>query len=532
MVAPLLWAVFAVLLGADGDVLHVEAKTAWGIAELNEQLFVTDCAAASLLGLHTDGSVISSMRTGESEKASRPRGLCVVGELLAYVDELTRRIIYVDATSMTARGQIPAPGPRPMGLAFDGAALWCADHKEGRLYRLDARTGRVMGYLPAPGHAPHALDWSEGKLWVQDALDHCAYRVDPATGAVEASVALPGKLPRGILVRPGALLVVMAGKNDVVEAAYREDDGCTVSLPIEAHVRLECEVKPRGKGGAPGGARCVVAIPPESPRQQIENLKFFPEGHKTIEDAHGQQYAEWEVPALEEGGQVVVGWEADVQVWAMRFGFVPRGRDVPAPIDAAYLASSHYITTGAPEIQELTAGLKALHPIPGLLALRDRILERMSYKLEGGWDPADKVLARGTGSCSEYTFVLVSAGRSMGLPMRFAGGAVLQGPKDARKPQLERIDTVAHRWAEAFVEGAGWLPVDANRDDRKSPPFSRANFLALPNRTLVCSRTPLCENATMGTRYRAQLLRPRGSNHWHYGIKAIWTLKDIRPWTP
>ena len=532
MTVGLLCVALAAVPCADGDVLHVQAKTAWGLAELNGQFLVTDIGSASLLLLHTDGSVISRLQTGPSEKASRPRGLCVVGDQLAYADELTLRIVYVDPSDMSVRGEIAAPGPQPMGLAFDGSALWCADHKEKRLYRLDPRTGRVFGHLPSPGHAPHAMAWSEGKLWVQDDWDNCAYRVDPTTGVIELSVALPGGTCRGILPRPGALLVVMTAKNDIVEVAYQENGGCAMSLPIDAHVRLEWPISARAKQGAPAGARAVVAVPPDTPRQTITNLRFFPEGVEVVTDEYGQQYAEWAVPPLEHGKPMTFGWEADVRVRFVRYAFVPPDHDTAAPSEPEYLASDRFITVGAPAIRELGAGLEHLHPVTALLALRDRIHERLVYKLEGGWDAADKTLARGNGSCSEYSFVLVSAARAMGIPMRLAGGTALNGAKGPADPGGERPDRIFHRWTEAHVPGWGWVPIDANRDDKRPiPPFRRLHFLALPNRVLVCSRTPLCERARLGTHYLVRLERPQGPNHWGGGPQVLWTVTEHRPWS-
>jgi len=62
----------------------------------------------------------------------------------------------------------------------------------------------------------------------------------------------------------------------------------------------------------------------------------------------------------------------------------------------------------------------------GLLALRNRILERMSYVRDSRWKPADVCLERGTGSCSEYTCIFAGAARGMGMPVRFVGGTSWQ----------------------------------------------------------------------------------------------------------
>ena len=69
--------------------------------------------------------------------------------------------------------------------------------------------------------------------------------------------------------------------------------------------------------------------------------------------------------------------------------------------------------------------------------------------------------ARGSGSCSEYSFVFISMCRAAGLPARYVGALVV------RKDDAS-YDDVFHRWAEVYLPPFGWVPVDASRGDKPS----------------------------------------------------------------
>jgi len=62
---------------------------------------------------------------------------------------------------------------------------------------------------------------------------------------------------------------------------------------------------------------------------------------------------------------------------------------------------------------------------------------------------AKKVLRERRGVCVEYTHLLISVSRSLGIDTRYAGGYVVSE------------DWQAHSWAELYAPGYGWLPADA-----------------------------------------------------------------------
>jgi len=73
-------------------------------------------------------------------------------------------------------------------------------------------------------------------------------------------------------------------------------------------------------------------------------------------------------------------------------------------------------------------------------------------------DPVWDFLQRGTGYCVHYATALVALGRAVGIPMRgavgFVGGRAEDGWRTFTSAQ-------AHMWAEAHLQGLGWVAYDA-----------------------------------------------------------------------
>ena len=106
----------------------------------------------------------------------------------------------------------------------------------------------------------------------------------------------------------------------------------------------------------------------------------------------------------------------------------------------------------------------------------------MYYEMAGGWNTAPTVLARGNGSCSEYSFVYISMCRAAGLPARYVGSVAIRGD-DAS------MDDVFHRWVEVFMPNYGWIPIDPSGGDRDWP-GDQANYIGhVANRYLITTQS-------------------------------------------
>ena len=81
-------------------------------------------------------------------------------------------------------------------------------------------------------------------------------------------------------------------------------------------------------------------------------------------------------------------------------------------------------------------------------------LERVEYKI-GATDPkttAEESFAAGSGVCQDHAHIFIGAARAMDVPARYVSGYLMMN---------DRVDQDAtHAWAEAYVEGLGWVGFD------------------------------------------------------------------------
>ncbi|MEO6091740.1 MAG: transglutaminase family protein [Novosphingobium sp.] len=65
---------------------------------------------------------------------------------------------------------------------------------------------------------------------------------------------------------------------------------------------------------------------------------------------------------------------------------------------------------------------------------------------------AEEALVVGRGVCQDHAHIFISAGRLLGIPMRYVSGYLKMDDRDEQQ--------AGHGWAEAHVEGLGWVGFD------------------------------------------------------------------------
>ncbi len=114
------------------------------------------------------------------------------------------------------------------------------------------------------------------------------------------------------------------------------------------------------------------------------------------------------------------------------------------------------LTKAGPNVQRLTNGLRAAHEddVAMLHALSARIHSEVAYVI-GETDAAtsaDDAIERGKGVCQDHAHIFIAAARSMGFPARYVSGYLMMNDR-------VRQDA-SHAWAEAHVDGIGWIGFD------------------------------------------------------------------------
>jgi transglutaminase-like putative cysteine protease len=129
------------------------------------------------------------------------------------------------------------------------------------------------------------------------------------------------------------------------------------------------------------------------------------------------------------------------------------------------------LVTLSPRVRKLadqvTAGKQT--PVDEAHAIYDHLLSTMKYdKNIPGWGKGDTERACDirAGNCTDFHSLFMSLARAKGIPSRF----VIGFPMTAKDGQVKGY----HCWAEFYVKGKGWIPVDPSEASKTSDPALRS----------------------------------------------------------
>jgi len=129
------------------------------------------------------------------------------------------------------------------------------------------------------------------------------------------------------------------------------------------------------------------------------------------------------------------------------------------------------LVTLSPRLRKLAAEVTAgkTTPIDQAHAIYDHLLATMKYdKTTPGWGKGDSERACDirAGNCTDFHSLFMSLARAKGIPSRF----VIGFPMTAKDGQVKGY----HCWAEFYVKGKGWIPVDPSEASKSSDPAVRS----------------------------------------------------------
>jgi transglutaminase-like putative cysteine protease len=149
---------------------------------------------------------------------------------------------------------------------------------------------------------------------------------------------------------------------------------------------------------------------------------------------------------------------------ARQEGDPPTARDLApdslVPVDGAIAAAARQATRDARTPRERAR------------AIYDYVTSSMRYDRSGvGWGQGDAVYACDArrGNCTDFHSLIIGMARAVGIPARFVMGFSL--PEDRAEGEIDGY----HCWAELWVDGIGWLPLDSS-EASKHPEKREALF--------------------------------------------------------
>jgi hypothetical protein len=172
-----------------------------------------------------------------------------------------------------------------------------------------------------------------------------------------------------------------------------------------------------------------------------------------------------DLEAVDSYPQTITRLNSDQSLYSLEIEIkLDRDRVITVPLDdydyppevALYLEPTALIQSDSPEVCELAQRLYIGQDIAGYAQtvaawtakniLFDNNLAQKIWNGQVDTQSALDTLQRKQGTCSEYANLFIALMRCQGIPARFVHGFVHGG--------------MYHAWAEFYLEGAGWIPVE------------------------------------------------------------------------
>jgi transglutaminase-like putative cysteine protease len=148
--------------------------------------------------------------------------------------------------------------------------------------------------------------------------------------------------------------------------------------------------------------------------------------------------------------------------------YLPETRATRAELERALRADR--LVTLSPRIRKLADEVTVgkTDPLEQARAIYQYVMTTMSYdKTRPGWGKGDTERACDVraGNCTDFHSFFISLARARGIPARFVIGFPLTSK--------DRKTVGYHCWAEFWVAGRGWIPVDPSEASKSSDPSVR-----------------------------------------------------------
>lgn len=460
--------------------IEIPTESPTGLATNGETVWYADRERDIILGLDlATGALVDSFPS----PGYWPAGLAWDGRHLWCSDRASGKIARIDPLTRLVDRIVEAPGPSPVGLAWDGTSLWVSDDSRDEIVMMSPEDGTAVRSFAAPAGDVKGLAWDGKYLWASDRVKNEIYMIEPESGWILLILDAPGEYPWGLGWAGGRLLSLDMADDLLYEVVASDRVRTRTDQKRKAHVRIAHQARIEGAGSLER-MDLYIALPRERANQKIlGSPRFSPEPSGILEDAWGQRvahfrYAHAPSPSLLEASIVL---EAEIE--RIRFFIHPdsvkAGQKPPSEV-AVYLSDGdkYRIHDEAITLAVRDAVGDEKNPYWIARKIYEYVIDSMSYELSGGWNTAPAVLSRGTGSCSEYSFVMIAMLRAAGIPARYVGSVVVRGDDVS-------FDDVFHRWVEFYLPGSGWVPADPSRGDKPDPRSRAASFGWIENSLLV-----------------------------------------------
>lgn len=238
----------------------------------------------------------------------------------------------------------------------------------------------------------------------------------------------------------------------------------------------------------PEGSKSVdlwIPVPQDSVHQTITNLAFDgnPAPDIAVEPELNNKMAHWKIDAAKAKGFAVTMTFNCVRKEVAAVN-IDKARELTPEEKAAlskWLRANRLVLVGGDFAQVADAAVKgAAKPNEIAKAAYDYTVASMKYdkpKDKLGWGNGSTQWACDSkfGNCTDFHALIMSIGRTKGIPVKFEMGFPLPTVDDAKPETKAGPIGGYHCWAKYYLGGVGWVPVDAS-EAQKNPALATYYF--------------------------------------------------------
>ena len=452
-----------------------------GLTWDGEALWLADWRAQQLVRMDPKSGKVSKTLPSPG---FAPEGLAWGADRLYVSDRASRRVYVVDPETEIVERSYRTPGHRPRGLGWDGAHLLLVDSGTDKIYVLNPEDGTVLRSFPAPDGESGGLCYDGRYVWVSDRKRDELYRVT-MEGMVATILPAPGPFAAGLAWDGKHLWNVDFETDEVYQVDVEHWEAFSAADTVQATIEVVHTIRNEGPGTLVQG-QIALALPSKNLENQwlLGPVTYEREPDRIATDRWGQRVALFRFGKLNAGGTFTAQYKVPAALASLQYYLFPEKvgglEEIPAEILKTYLADGSRLMITDSMIQKTAKQIVGDERNPYWMArkLHEYVVNHVTYKMVGGWDTAPTVLARGTGSCSESTFLLVALCRAVGLPARFEAGSWRRG-------DTASVDEDNHRWTEVYLPNYGWVPCDPSTGKGGNPARIARLFGQLGNHLFV-----------------------------------------------
>lgn len=374
---------------------------------------------------------------------------------------------------------------------------------------LDARTGRVVSRVPYDGIRPVDLAADSSGVVVLDLGDRCIHQLDRRTGKTSLRIQVGPGISNGsggiVLMGSNRLYVHEVDYGRLRPVTWKAEPNMVSSwsMPLKMTFVQESDNESTTDSSV---VDFEVPIPTGGFSQLVSEPVWSQQPDEIVQDKFGQKIGRFRNIGIAPGGHHELRYEANVYTRAVQYDLprIPLAslEDIPGEIQDLYLSADPVFSLASSDL--IAAAKEARLDGKGIEATDVRTLieniawyqsKRFTYVMDDTWDDSESVFRRGTGSCSEYSFVFSSLCRLNRIPTRLVGGIQI-GDYGVQHQTIG-----FHRWTEVYFPGIGWIPVDVTKfDDGESESRDFEFLFGTPGYIICLSRGGIDEDA-LGSNY-------------------------------